>query len=70
LCAVDAETVIHEVFLRLLADETVRRRFLGGNLRRWLTQVVRNAAIDYYRNGAAKLRSLLTKMPKMMRPGV
>jgi RNA polymerase sigma-70 factor (ECF subfamily) len=45
----DQETVIHEVFLRLLSDESLRRNFAGGSLRSWLATVARHHAIDYRR---------------------
>jgi RNA polymerase sigma-70 factor, ECF subfamily len=46
---VDAETVTHEVFLRLLSDATVRESFHGGNIAAWLGQMATRAAIDRYR---------------------
>jgi RNA polymerase sigma-70 factor (ECF subfamily) len=45
----DQETVLHEVFLRLMTDEALRRNFSGGSLRSWLATVARNQAIDYRR---------------------
>ncbi len=48
----DRETVIHEVFSRLIAHEPLRRSFHGGSLGAWLATVARNAAIDYRRRAA------------------
>ncbi len=45
----DRETVINELFLRLLSREDVRRSFQGGSLGAWLAMVGRNQAIDYRR---------------------
>jgi RNA polymerase sigma-70 factor (ECF subfamily) len=45
----DQETVIHEVFLRLITDESLRRNFTGGSLAAWLGTVSRHHAIDYQR---------------------
>jgi RNA polymerase sigma-70 factor, ECF subfamily len=45
----DRETVVHEVFLRLLRDEPFRRLFRGGDVGAWLAVVARNMAIDYSR---------------------
>ncbi len=45
----DRETVIHEVFTRLIAREELRRSFQGGSVGAWLATVARNAAIDYRR---------------------
>lgn len=45
----DRETVVHEVFSRLIAREDLRRAFRGGSLGAWLTAVARNQAIDYRR---------------------
>jgi RNA polymerase sigma-70 factor (ECF subfamily) len=49
LVGADRETVIHEVFLRLLNNEGLRRSFRGGDLGAWLAVVSRNHAIDYVR---------------------
>ncbi|MFL5304307.1 MAG: RNA polymerase sigma factor [Polyangia bacterium] len=45
----DRESVIHEVFSRLIAREELRRSFRGGSFAAWLSTVARNAAIDYRR---------------------
>ena len=45
----DRETVIHEVFLRVLNNESFRRSYQGGDLGAWLATVARNHAIDYAR---------------------
>jgi RNA polymerase sigma-70 factor (ECF subfamily) len=45
----DRETIVHEVFLRLLSDEGLRRSFAGGSMSAWLRVVARNQAIDYAR---------------------
>jgi RNA polymerase sigma-70 factor (ECF subfamily) len=45
----DEETVIHNVFLRLISDAALRANFRGGNLAAWLTTVARNEAIDHLR---------------------
>ncbi len=49
LSGIDAETVTHEIFYRLLSDQGTRRAFGGGNLRAWLSKIVTNAAIDHHR---------------------
>jgi RNA polymerase sigma-70 factor (ECF subfamily) len=46
---VDRETVIHEVFYRLLSTDSLRQAFRGGSLAAWLSTVSRNHAIDYAR---------------------
>jgi RNA polymerase sigma-70 factor (ECF subfamily) len=45
----DRETVIHELFSRLMASEELRRKFAGGSLVAWLCTVAHNQAIDYQR---------------------
>jgi RNA polymerase sigma-70 factor (ECF subfamily) len=45
----DRETLVHEVFARLLEEEPLRRAFTGGSLGAWLRTVARNQAIDYAR---------------------
>lgn len=49
LSPVDRETVIHELFSRLIAREDLRRSFRGGSFPAWLGTVARNQAIDYRR---------------------
>jgi RNA polymerase sigma-70 factor (ECF subfamily) len=49
LGADDGETVIHEVFARLLEREDLRRNFQGGSFVAWLSTVTRNLALDYQR---------------------
>jgi RNA polymerase sigma-70 factor, ECF subfamily len=49
LAGADRETVVHEVFLRLLRDLPFRRLFRGGDVGAWLAVVARNQAIDYSR---------------------
>jgi RNA polymerase sigma-70 factor (ECF subfamily) len=45
----DKETVVHEVFYRVIADAGVRASFQGGSIRAWLSTVARNCAVDYKR---------------------
>jgi RNA polymerase sigma-70 factor (ECF subfamily) len=45
----DRDTVIHEVFLRLLTQQALRLSFRGGDLPAWLTVVARNHATDFVR---------------------
>jgi RNA polymerase sigma-70 factor, ECF subfamily len=45
----DRETVIHEVFFRLLTQPALRAGFLGGDLGAWLSVVGRNHSIDFLR---------------------
>ncbi len=49
---VDAETVTHEVFHRLLASAEMRATFRGGDLGAWLSRVTTNRAIDHKRRYA------------------
>jgi len=42
----DRETLIHEIFLRLLSQAPLRCSFQGGELAAWLSVVSRNHAID------------------------
>lgn len=49
LSGADQETVVHEVFFRLLASDAMRRSYQGGSLAAWLTTVARNQAIDHVR---------------------
>jgi RNA polymerase sigma-70 factor (ECF subfamily) len=55
LAGADRETVVHEVFLRLLADAALRSSFHGGAFAAWLGTVARNQAIDYARRRRREL---------------
>jgi RNA polymerase sigma-70 factor, ECF subfamily len=45
----DQETVVHELFCRLVASEPMRQGFRGGSLAAWLTTLGKNQAIDHAR---------------------
>jgi RNA polymerase sigma-70 factor (ECF subfamily) len=55
LSGADRETVVHEVFFRLITDPSLRRAFRGGSLPAWLRVVARNQAIDYARRRRLEL---------------
>src|SRR4051812_1604675 len=45
----DGETIIHEVFSRLIGTPELRRSFRGGAFGAWIATVGRNLAVDYRR---------------------
>jgi RNA polymerase sigma-70 factor (ECF subfamily) len=45
----DRETVVHEIFYKLLSSEETRAGFRGGSLAAWLSTVASHAAIDHAR---------------------
>jgi RNA polymerase sigma-70 factor (ECF subfamily) len=45
----DKETVIHEIFFRLITNERLRLTFQGGSFRAWVSTIARNQAVDYWR---------------------
>ena len=45
----DRETVVHEVFYRVVCDPQFRQAFRGGSLGAWLATVARNLATDHLR---------------------
>ena len=49
LTGADRETVVHELFFRLLSEPSLRSAFQGGSLPAWLRLVSRNQAIDHAR---------------------
>ena len=57
LSGADKETVVHEVFYRLLTSEQMRRSFRGGSFRVWIKTVGRNFAIDCWRRRQFELPS-------------
>ena len=46
----DRETVVHDVYLRLLTKPELRRSFSGGSIRSWLMTVAYNLAVDFWRH--------------------
>jgi RNA polymerase sigma-70 factor (ECF subfamily) len=52
----DRETLVHEVFFRLLSEETLRQKFRGGSFSAWLRVVARNQAIDFVRRRRLEAR--------------
>jgi RNA polymerase sigma-70 factor (ECF subfamily) len=59
----DRETLVHEVFFRLVNEESLRRGFHGGSFSAWLRVVARNQAIDY-----ARRRRLEVQIPTDANP--
>lgn len=49
LSVVDQESVVQDVFLKVLSSEDFRRNFRGGSMASWLATVARNQAIDQLR---------------------
>jgi RNA polymerase sigma-70 factor (ECF subfamily) len=49
LAGADKETVVHEVFFKLISSGDQRRRFRGGAFGAWIATVARNQAIDHAR---------------------
>ncbi|MBS2030939.1 MAG: RNA polymerase subunit sigma-70 [Deltaproteobacteria bacterium] len=45
----DRETVIHEVFFRVLSSAELRQSFTGGSMSAWLRTLAKNQAIDLLR---------------------
>jgi RNA polymerase sigma-70 factor, ECF subfamily len=45
----DLETVVHEVFFRLMSNAELRKAFHGGDFGSWLVVIARHHAIDYAR---------------------
>ena len=52
----DRETLVHEIFFRLLNEEALRRKFRGGSFSAWLRVVARNQAIDFARRRQLEVR--------------
>jgi RNA polymerase sigma-70 factor, ECF subfamily len=45
----DRETVVQELYLRLLDKPELRRSFAGGSLHAWLSTLAHNQAVDFWR---------------------
>jgi RNA polymerase sigma-70 factor, ECF subfamily len=52
----DRETLVHEVFFRLLSEASLRQSFSGGAFASWLRVVARHQAIDYARRRCLEVR--------------
>jgi RNA polymerase sigma-70 factor (ECF subfamily) len=63
----DRETVIHEVFFRLLSEKEMRASFSGPSLGAWLASVARNRAVDLHRRAR---RESLVPSPLELAPQV
>jgi len=59
----DRETLVHEVFFRLLNDASFRQAFHGGSFISWLRVVARNQAIDYARRRRLEVRFVEAAVP-------
>lgn len=55
LSGADKETVIHEVFFKLIDSADQRRHFQGGSFGAWIATVARNQAIDHARRRGREL---------------
>lgn len=49
LAGADRETVVHEVFAKLIGSEELRRSFAGGAFDAWIATVARNMALNHSR---------------------
>jgi RNA polymerase sigma-70 factor (ECF subfamily) len=45
----DRDTVVNDLYLRLLTKPELRRSFAGGSLRAWLATLAHNLAVDFWR---------------------
>lgn len=45
----EAESTVHEVFVDLLRNEELRRKFTGGSVAAWLGAIARNKSLDLRR---------------------
>lgn len=52
LTGADRETVVHDVFLRMMSQPSMRSGFQGGSLAAWLSVVARRQALDFARSRA------------------
>ena len=45
----DRETVVHDLYYRLLSRSELRQNFSGGSIRSWLATLAHNLAVDFWR---------------------
>jgi RNA polymerase sigma-70 factor, ECF subfamily len=56
----DQESVVHEVFYRVLSREELRRGFQGGSLKAWLATVAVHLATDHVRRQQRERAAIAT----------
>jgi RNA polymerase sigma-70 factor (ECF subfamily) len=49
LAGADGDTVVHNVFFRLVSDAKLRENYRGGSFTAWLSTVARNDALNFRR---------------------
>ena len=45
----DRDTVVHDLYFRLLSKPELRQNFTGGSIRSWLATLAHNLAVDFWR---------------------
>ena len=45
----DRDTVVHDLYFRLLSKSELRQNFSGGSMRAWLATLAHNLAVDFWR---------------------
>lgn len=63
----DRETVVHDLYLRLMTKPELRRSFAGGSLGAWLGTLAHNLAVDFWRRNR-KETSLAADGPPLVDP--
>ena len=46
----DRDTVVHDLYFRLLSKPELRQNFSGGSMRSWLATLAHNLAVDFWRH--------------------
>ena len=65
----DRDTVVSDLYLRLLTKPELRRSFTGGSLRAWLATLAHNLAVDFWRRNRRET-SLEADGPPLIDPMV
>jgi RNA polymerase sigma-70 factor (ECF subfamily) len=52
----DRETVVHDLYFRLLSSSALRKNFAGGSMRAWLATLAHNLAVDFWRRHRRETR--------------
>jgi RNA polymerase sigma-70 factor (ECF subfamily) len=63
----DGDTVVHNVFFRLISDANLRESFRGGDFKAWLATVARNDALNFRRRRERERE--LTREPRSKSTG-
>jgi RNA polymerase sigma-70 factor, ECF subfamily len=64
----DRDTVVHDLYLRLLSRPELRQKFTGGSLHAWLATLAHNLAVDFWRHRRRETSLQDREVPPLIDP--